>query len=234
MNYFAHGQAYTDDPYFLVGTAVPDMLNVVDRKIRVRSNQASAFLVAKDAATAAIAAGVVQHHHDDGWFHRTQAFTELSLTFTVAVRDILGGDGSFRSHFLGHILVEILLDSELIEKHPCQLELYYDALRCVDTSKLADAVTSMSGRHAIGIAWLLPRFIDERFLWDYPEDEKLLKRLNQVMRRVRLPLLPEAFLQLLPNARDQVRMRQEELLTPVVVPEIEETGTTKNISGRNG
>ena len=233
MNYFAHGRTYTDDPYFLIGTAVPDMLNVVDRKIRVRSERASAFLAAEDVATAAIAAGIVQHHHDDAWFHRTRAFAELSLNFSVAVRDILGGDDSFRSHFLGHILVEILLDSELIEKYPSQLQLYYDALRCVDPSKLADAVTFMSGRHAIGMAWLLPRFIDERFLWDYPEDEKLLKRLNQVMRRVRLPLLSEEFLQLLPDARDQVRMRHEELLTPVAVPEIE-TITTKNISGRNG
>jgi hypothetical protein len=234
MNYFAQGRTYTDDPYFLVGTAVPDMLNVVDRKIRVRSNQASPYLTAEDGATAAIAAGVVQHHHDDAWFHRTRAFAELSLNFSVAVRDILGGDESFRSHFLGHILVEILLDSELIENDPSQLQLYYDALKCVDASKLADVVTFMSGRHAIGLAWLLPRFIDERFLWDYPEDEKLLKRLNQVMRRVRLPLLPEAFLQLLPGARAQVRMRHEELLTPVAVPKIEETGTTKNISGRNG
>ena len=233
MNYFAHGRTYTDDPYFLIGTAVPDMLNVVDRKIRVRSERASAFLAAEDVATAAIAAGIVQHHHDDAWFHRTRAFAELSLNFSVAVRDILGGDDSFRSHFLGHILVEILLDSELIEKYPSQLQLYYDALRCVDPSKLADAVTFMSGRYAIGMAWLLPRFIDERFLWDYPEDEKLLKRLNQVMRRVRLPLLSEEFLQLLPDARDQVRMRHEELLTPVAVPEIE-TITLKNISGRNG
>ncbi len=233
MNYFAHGRTYTDDPYFLIGTAVPDMLNVVDRNIRVRSDRASAFLAAEDVATAAIAAGIVQHHHDDAWFHRTRAFAELSLNFSVAVRDILGGDDSFRSHFLGHILVEILLDSELIETYPSQLQLYYDALQCVDASKLADAVTFMSGRHAIGMAWLLPRFIDERFLWDYPEDEKLLKRLNQVMRRVRLPLLSEEFLQLLPDARDQVRMRHEELLTPVAVPEIE-TITTKNISGRNG
>ncbi len=193
MNYFAHGRTYTDDPYFLIGTAVPDMLNVVDRKIRVRSERASAFLAAEDVATAAIAAGIVQHHHDDAWFHRTRAFAELSLNFSVAVRDILGGDDSFRSHFLGHILVEILLDSELIEKYPSQLQLYYDALQCVDASKLADAVTFMSGRHAIGMAWLLPRFIDERFLWDYPEDEKLLKRLNQVMRRVRLPLLWKSF-----------------------------------------
>ena len=100
------------------------------------------FLVAKDAATAAIAAGVVQHHHDDGWFHRTQAFTELSLKFTVAVRDILGGDGSFRSHFLGHILVEILLDSELIEKTiHASCNSITMPLRCVDyleTSRCGD------------------------------------------------------------------------------------------------
>lgn len=233
MNYFAHGKAYTEDPYFLAGTAVPDWLNVVDRKIRVRSRQAALFVADENTVLATIAAGVMQHHQDDAWFHRTQAFTELSLNFTVAVRDVLGQDDGLRCYFLGHILVELLLDSELIEENPNALQLYYDALGHVDALQLAAAVTRMSGRQADGIGWLLPRFIGERFLWDYPEDEKLLRRLNQVMRRVRLPQLPDKFLHLLPTARYEVRRRQKELLTPVLDQDAK-SATKKIISGSQG
>ena len=42
MNYFAHGHRFVDDPYFLAGTAVPDWLSVVDRKVRVRAAQRDA------------------------------------------------------------------------------------------------------------------------------------------------------------------------------------------------
>ena len=36
MNYLAHGFRFTDEPYFLAGTAAPDWLSVIDRKMRLR------------------------------------------------------------------------------------------------------------------------------------------------------------------------------------------------------
>jgi hypothetical protein len=64
------------------------------------------------------------------------------------------------------------------------------------------------------LAEFVPLFIRERFLWDYGDDGKLWFRLNQVMRRVKLPPLPEAFRELLPEARRLVEQRKTELLTP--------------------
>ena len=214
MNYFAHGRQYVSDPYFLAGTAVPDWLNVVDRKIRARSRNAEPLVGDPDPRCSTIARGIIQHHQDDHWFHRTPAFANLSLQLTCEIRDFLGPDDGLRCHFLGHILVEILLDSVLIENHPTLLEDYYDALRKVDGDAVAQTVTRISGRCSDGLAYLLPRFIEERFLWDYPLDDKLLIRLNQVMRRVKLAELPESFTDLLPDARRAIRQRANELLSP--------------------
>lgn len=220
MNYFAHGRFYTSEPYVLAGTAVPDWLNVVDRKIRARSRNAEPLVDDHDEITSGIARGVVQHHTDDAWFHRTRAFAELTLQLTSEIRDFLGPDDGLRCHFLGHILVEILLDSKLIEEDLAHLEAYYTALSRVDGDEVARVVSQISGRCAQGLAWLLPRFIEERFLWDYPQDDKLLVRLNQVMRRVKLSLLPEEFGELLPSARRAVSQRAEELLTPEGVGDV--------------
>jgi hypothetical protein len=55
-------------------------------------------------------------------------------------------------------------------------------------------------------------FSRERFLFDYAEDAKLLFRLNQVMRRVGLPLLPNDLTLWLGEARELVTARKHELL----------------------
>ena len=89
-----------------------------------------------------------------------------------------------------------------------------DALRALEPDAVAESVTAMATGDAGGLAVLIPRFIEERFLWDYLDDAKLWVRLNQVMRRVKLPLLPEPFCQVLPEARRMVAERSTELLTP--------------------
>ena len=50
MNYFAHGWQFTDDPYFLAGTAAPDWLCVADRGVSLRSKNAAAWIGDDDDA----------------------------------------------------------------------------------------------------------------------------------------------------------------------------------------
>ena len=90
MNYLAHGWQFTDKPYVLAGTAAPDWLSVIDRKIRLRSRTAAEFVNDPDPILAAVARGVVQHHADDAWFHALPAFNELSLAFAVEIRKMQG------------------------------------------------------------------------------------------------------------------------------------------------
>ncbi|HVX60802.1 MAG TPA: hypothetical protein VHC19_09375 [Pirellulales bacterium] len=214
MNYFAHGRPFVDDPYFLAGTALPDWLNEVSRRVKARSKHAQAFVEDADPRLAALARGIVQHHADDGWFHETAAFAELSWKLTVLVRDALPPDDGLRPSFLGHILVELLLDSLLIADEPERLEAYYAALTAVDPGFVEQAVGRIATAAPERLAQFVPLFIQERFLWDYGDDGKLWFRLNQVMRRVKLPPLPEAFCTLLPEARRLVAERKAELLAP--------------------
>jgi hypothetical protein len=215
MNYFAHGYAFLDDPYFLVGTAVPDWLSVIDRRMRARSKRARQFVEDKDRRIAAIAAGVVRHHHDDHWFHRTRAFAELHLQLSADIRELLPADDGFRPSFLGHILVEILLDATLIAESPARLGAYYAAIAQADPQLVNDTVNRLATRESRLLVDFIPKFCSVRFLYDYVEDEKLLWRLNHVMRRVKLPALPNDFLTILPGARRRVSRRRDELLAGV-------------------
>ena len=182
MNYFAHGRRFLDRPYFLAGTAVPDWLNVINRRSRPR--RAKTLVSDSDPYVAAIARGVLQHQLDD-----------------------------FRPTFLGHILVELLLDATLIQEDIEQLDRYYDVIEALDPQIVAHAVNRMVTQPAEGLDLFLPRFSEERFLYDYLEDGKLLWRLNQVMRRVKLPPLPDSLIAWFPVARDEVRRHATDLLT---------------------
>lgn len=214
MNYFAHGREFVHQPYVLAGTAVPDWLSVVDRRVRIRSKAAMPFVDDPDRRLAAVAKGVVRHHEDDAWFHRTRAFAELSWEFTVTIRDALSPDPGLRPSFLGHILVELLLDATLVAEQPATLDAYYDAIDGLDAEVIATAINRMAPRPVERLAWFLSRFSKERFLYDYLDDVRLLLRLNQVMRRARLMILPNEFQSILPDARQAVARRRDELLCP--------------------
>jgi hypothetical protein len=211
MNYFAHGRRFIDDPYFLAGTAVPDWLIVADRQVRTRPKHVEPFAQHTDLRIAAIARGILQHHADDAWFHGNPAFYELSTEFTHQVRAFLPADGGFRASFLGHILVELLLDDVLIAAEPGALDAYYAAVASVEPQSIEQAVNQFAPRSTDRLAGFIERFLAERFLSDYADDGRLLVRLNQVMRRAGLPQLPEAFCELLPAARKQVHDRRHEL-----------------------
>lgn len=212
VNYFTHGRRFVNQPYFLAGTAIPDWLNVVNRRIRVRPRATKPFISDGDMRIQTLAHGILQHHHDDAWFHKTAAFAELSLEFTCRIRDMLKGDEGLRPSFLGHILVELLLDSTLIQNNPQELDRYYDSFHQVDPNVVVDVVTRISGQTPHGLDTLIPRFLTERFLYDYLDDAKLLVRLNMVMRRVKVPALPESFVRLFPEMRLLVTQNRENLL----------------------
>lgn len=220
MNYFAHGRRFVADPYFLAGTAVPDWLGVVDRRVRVRSRQALLHVDADDPRTASIARGILQHLSDDDWFHQTLAFAELSLELCRMLRGALPADEGFRPHFLGHILVEILLDGALIADDPASLDAYYAAVESVDGQCVQAVVNQMAARPTHNLGTFIPLFSRERFLSDYADDGKLLFRLNQVMRRVRLPLLPAETSDLLAECRPLVTARKDELLLAPVASSV--------------
>jgi hypothetical protein len=212
VNYFAHGRLYTHEPYFLAGTAVPDLLSVVDRRVRVRLKTVQAFKPDGDPRAAAVARGIRQHLVDDDWFHRTPAFAELSWRLTVMVRDALADDAGLRPRFLGHILVEVLLDDALIAAAPARLDAYYAALNTVDPAVVQATVNRLARNSTEKLAPLIEHFTRLRILSDYQDDEKLLARLNQIMRRVKLPELPGDFGKILPECRLLVGGRTDDLL----------------------
>lgn len=214
MNFLSHGIPYLNEPLVVVGTALPDWLSVVNRRVRARRRLAEPFLQADDEMLRLVATGIVQHHIDDHWFHGTRAFAETNLQFALELRERLPGDEGFRPTFVGHIVIEMILDGLWIQDDPAWGDRYYASLQPLDPAAIARCLERITGVPVTGLAEVMERFLAARFLYDYQQADTLLMRLNQVMRRVKLAELPPAVGQWLPRAISIVRSRRHDLLAP--------------------
>lgn len=212
MNYFAHGVRFVSSPWFLAGTATPDWLAVSDRKVRLREKQVAPFLEHEDPHLQDFAAGVMQHLHDDGWFHQSREFYEINSQIADCFREMKDCNDGFLPGFLGHITTELLLDRLLIEQSPPQLDRYYTQLGSLPSGRIQDFVNAMAPREASRLSHFVQLFCEIQFLRDYLDHGQLLKRLNQVLQRVKLHPLPESAESVLAQAWGIIQQRGWQLL----------------------
>ncbi len=214
MNCLSHAWRFLDDGYFAAGTCVPDWLGMIDRKVRVRRKNARAFLEQGEIGETqrAIAAGILQHLDDDDWFHGSRAFSETSLQLSQMTGAFPGCEPGHRAGFVGHILVELLLDACIEEDRPGTIQRYYHVIGMVSAFQLQTTVNQLAAHSTWQMESFLRRYMQESFLFDYLDDGRLLYRLNRVLSRVRLEPLGEDFVQVIDAAREIVRGRWRELL----------------------
>ena len=205
----------------VAGTAVPDWLSVVDRRVRVRSRRINEQLNELDAEHRTIAEGMLQHLHDDDLFHRSVRFIMLESELTSRFRRIMPDQFDHRPALLGHIVIELLLDNFIAQQMPEILSDYYAALSQVSAEQIQEAVNAVATRPTTELVRFVNLFRTMQFLYDYSDDARLLVRLNQVMQRVTLPPLAADSLPVLREARRLLAQHGEELLEAVVLVSVE-------------
>jgi len=204
MNCFAHALPFFDRPYFAVGTCIPDWLTACDRKCRARKKKAAAWLDDPDPILAAVAAGVVQHHEDDYWFHGSAIFTRVNLELAVEYREQFGNSQAMRANLIGHIVIEMFLDAFLESKFPGSMEQMYGWISELDPEKVQDCINHFASQPTTQLAGEIERFQSERYLFDYQNDKGVRYRMNNVLGRLNLELMPEQSIAWLGEKRQQV------------------------------
>ena len=213
MNFLSHAIPYLSEPLVAVCTAIPDWLSVIDRRIRARRAKAEAVLDSADADLRKVATGILNHIHDDRWFHTTPAFVQTNLELAVSLRDRLPGDRGFRPMFVGHIVIEMLLDSLWLRDQPALGEQYYEMVEAAPADLIQRCVNQITGKPTDDLVPTIRRYCETKFLYDYLQPEGMLLRLNQVMRRVSLAELPESLIPWLQQASELVEFRRARFLT---------------------
>jgi len=211
MNYFAHAFRFIGRPRFVTGTALPDWLSVVNRRLRFRPQRLDPAALHADQKISELMAGIKQHLEDDNRFHNCEAFSRCLVAVLQEVRPFLNGVG-IPPVFLSHLLVEVLLDAQLVRTRQADVSRYYADLESVDPDWTEWATGEILGQSVSGLAHFIRLFCRERILFDYADNMSLLRRLNQVMRRLRLPNLSDSFQEAVEASRPIVTAHAEELL----------------------
>lgn len=215
MNYLAHGYRFLETPLRLAGTALPDCLSVVDRRVRLRGRRIRGLLEELSDEEREVAEGVLQHLRDDDVFHSCPIFLMLESELTGRFRQVLRDRFDHRPPFLGHIVTELLLDAAIAEEFPGVLERWYRAMETVSAEWIQAVVNRLATNSTLDLPTFLGKFLGARVLFDYLDDERLLVRLNQVLRRVTLPEIDAACLPVLGAGRLLLRKHAGELLRAV-------------------
>ena len=213
LNYFAHARSFLDRPFAVAGSCLPDWIAAC-KGPRLRAASLPTPRVPLSPENAQIREGVIDHLDTDARFHANPRFRQACKELTLAVRTARTPDPHYRASFVGHVLVELLLDAELIDRDPSGLQRFYEATRAIDSEDLvhrASVVLSIEPLPAL--ARLHRRFNELEFLRDYRDDQLIVARLLDVGRRAGLDLGPaEPLTTVLPWARNHVRSCTDALL----------------------
>jgi hypothetical protein len=213
LNYLAHGFRHVADPWFVAGTALPDWLRVLDRRARVPPETLAPHVGAADVRVASLARGALRHHDDDRAFHSSTSFAEARHAVADVIRGVLDEADGHRPFFLAHLVVEVQLDASLAAATPRLLDDYYAALASLSPDDVEATTRVLAPASPGGLARLVRRFVDERFVADYADPAATVRRLDRVVRGVGQPGLPAVLASAMPAARACVDARRDELLS---------------------
>lgn len=216
MNCLAHAIRFLDQKWYAIGTGLPDWLGMCDRKVRLRPKHVDPHME-DDSPLGQLCKGIHQHWIDDDWFHVTPAFHEVTAKIGTMFREKHDAGDNYRSGFVGHIAMELLLDGVLSEHNPSTLDSYYALVASIDGEQLQDMVNSLGAKQTDKLVPFLKRYREEEFIRDYLTDEGLLYRLNRVLARVKLDALPAEAEEVIAASRELVRAELSELTSPEIL-----------------
>ena len=104
------------------------------------------------------------------------------------------------------------LDAFLESKFPGSMEQMYGWIAELDAEKVQDCINHFASKPTLELAGEIERFQSERYLFDYQKDEGVHYRMNNVLGRLNLDLMPEESIPWLGKKRQHVFKHAEALL----------------------
>ena len=192
----------------MAGSALPDWVRACGARVREdRLPKDSNHLEELE-----LTRGVRSHLATDHRFHTDPFFQELCQRHSETIRRDYS-DRSVRVSFMVHVTLELLLDARLCTDDDNLLDAYYDQLHHLDLSAITDLAEQYSAQPLPQLRGLIERFTSLRFLGDYQEDDRLLERLQQILRRVRLSPDTTIFARHLGSLRASIDQHWQRLVT---------------------
>lgn len=184
MNFLSHGLLvrHTDSADVLVGSALPDLAPLADRRLRLTERR----LVDLDELGAhALVLGCRSHHAVDRAFHHSEPFHTARKAVEAALDDEGRAASPIPVGMLAHMLVEVGIDAELLQRFPTfARETYPQAFEGYDWPALMAQLREVCGHPTDALEDLVGRFDGGAFLMTYETDEGIIDRMAGMASRL--------------------------------------------------
>jgi hypothetical protein len=182
MNYLSHFyfDRYNDDPYFVLGTVMPDLLKDADKSAQIRPEKTT---LPQMPCIEAMIAGWKRHLKVDIHFHSSDFFRHHSHQLKLHLTPIIN-DSPVKPFFLGHITLELLIDGLLIHQNKVEADQLYLQLEQIEDNE----IQRFLNLHGIVDAQIFLRFFDgfkkSRYLSSYAKITGIVYALQQICKRI--------------------------------------------------
>ena len=188
MNFLAH--FYLDRMHhsssFVVGAATPDLLSIYNSGLRIKAGHVDHLDAAvRSSVDPQFLLGLERHFHADRVFHSSELFSQETHALSRILEQAFPEQDLPRKYFIAHILLELLLDKVLIHHDPQILPDYYLHFeRLAPFDDLRRGTEAVSAHPMPNYEAFLQKFVENKYLYHYTENDHLIYILRRLLRRV--------------------------------------------------
>lgn len=185
MNYLSH--YYFDqqsaDPYYILGIALPDLVKSHNRRWNVHPyKHESAYT--NDPKLLSIYNGWKRHLAVDHYFHEASFFLENSSFISKRMRLIPFENNKVKPFMIGHVGLELILDTLLIKNNNIDPQTFYKHLIVCDPDIIIKFLQINEIEHAETFSAFYERFCSVQYLLSYQSNESIVYALNRIQFRL--------------------------------------------------
>ncbi len=198
MNYLSH--YYFDqqnaDPYYILGIALPDLVKNNNRRWNVHPHKHEAKF-AENPVFTSIYNGWKRHLTVDHYFHEAPYFLEKSHLITERMRGIPFENKMVKPFMIGHVGLEIMLDTLLLINQKIKGNGFYDSLEKCDIKHIIKFLELNEIQNAQEFELFYERFCSSKYLLSYQSNESIVYALNRIQYRLSRQFFTESDVRLM-------------------------------------
>lgn len=198
MNYLSHYyfDQQNSDPYYILGIALPDLTKNHHRRWNVHPHKHLAEYE-NNPIYQSIYRGWERHLAVDHLFHESPFFLEKSNLITERMRTIPFENNKVKPFMIGHIGLELMLDTLLIKNNKIQATEFYKQLEKCDINEIVKFLEINGIEDASSFKTFYERFNTIQYLLSYQSNESIVYALNRIQYRLNQQFFTENDVRLL-------------------------------------
>jgi hypothetical protein len=220
MNYLSH--YYFDqlnpDPYKVLGVALPDLVKNHNRRWNIRPEK-YAHRWESNEKLRGIYEGWARHMQVDQLFHDSDFFKRESGIITSHIRSLPLETKGIKPFMVGHIGLELMLDTLLIQSERIKPIDFYKTLNACELPHIEGFLVGNEIEEAQSFFGFYERFCSVQYLLNYENQDSIVYALNRIQYRLSGSYFSEhdnlalknAFSYLLPNLEERYLSIFEEI-----------------------